>query len=125
MYSIRFQPALNLLDISWTGVFTPQEVGDYARDCLARFADEGFAAGYLLRIDMSNSAVQPRETLASFEESFRHFPKARRIAIVTASALYRFQILRVMTQPYLRVFDTPEAALAWLVAGDGAAGPEG
>jgi hypothetical protein len=103
MYSIRFQPALNLLDIAWTGVFTPQEVSDYAKDCLARFIDEGFAAGYLLCIDVRNSTVQPRETLASFEESFRDFPKASRIAVITSSALYRLQILRIMTQPSPRL----------------------
>lgn len=116
MYAIRFQTELDLLDIRWTGIFAPGDVAAYAAECLERFVERGLKPGYRLRIDMRSSAVQPRETLISFERNFRHFPKASRIAVVTPSALFRLQVLRVMTQPYLRVFDTPRDALDWLVA---------
>lgn len=116
MYTIRFQPELDLLDITWQGIFEPDGVTAYARECLARFTEQGLRPGYRLRIDMSGSTVQPRETLVSFERNFRDFPKASRIAVVTPSALFRLQVLRVMTQPYLRVFDTPREAMTWLLA---------
>ena len=115
MYTIRFQPERSLLDIAWHSIFLPDQVPDYARQCLQQFLAEGLKPGYLLRMDMRESAVQPRDTLASFASSFRDFPKASRIAVITASALQRMQVLRVMTQPYLRVFDDADAGLAWLL----------
>jgi hypothetical protein len=115
MYTIRFQPERGLLDIAWHSIFLPDQVPGYARQCLQQFVAEGLKPGYLLRMDMRESAVQPRDTLDSFASSFRDFPKASRIAVITASALQRMQVLRVMTQPYLRVFDDADAGLDWLL----------
>lgn len=115
MYTIRFQPERSLLDIAWHSIFLADQVPGYAEQCLKQFLSEGLKPGYLLRMDMRESAVQPRDTLASFAHSFRDFPKASRIAVVTASTLQRMQVLRVMTQPYLRVFDDTDLALAWLL----------
>ncbi|OAN67220.1 STAS/SEC14 domain-containing protein [Sphingomonas sp. TDK1] len=122
MYTIRFQPERSLLDIAWHSIFLPDQVPEYAQQCLRQFLAEGLKPGYLLRMDMRRSAVQPRDTLESFAHNFRDFPKASRIAVVTASALQRMQVLRVMTQPYLRVFDDADSALDWLL-GDDASGP--
>lgn len=122
MYTVRFQPECNLLDIAWHGLFEPDEVATYARECLEHVRRAGVRPGYRLRIDMTGSAVQPRATLAAFEHCFHSFPKAGRIAIVTPSALYRLQVLRIMTQPYLRVFDTAEVALEWLLHAEPDAG---
>lgn len=117
MYKIRFQIEHSLLDIAWHSIFLSAQVPGYAEQCLKQFRAEGLKPGYLLRMDMRESAVQPRETLESFARSFRDFPKASRIAVVTASALQRMQVLRVMTQPYLRVFDDADVALTWLLTG--------
>lgn len=115
MYAFHFDPARELLDIRWQGPFTPLAVADYARVLKNRFLAEGFKAGYLLRMDMTDSFVQPREVLGAFHESFYDFPKARRIAIVTPSAVARMQVRRIMTQPYLRIFETAGPALDWLL----------
>jgi hypothetical protein len=114
MYSMRFDHERNLLDIRWAGLFTPDAVAAYAEDLARRFAAEGFKPGYLLRMDMSGSAVQTQEAVAAFRRSFDHFPAARRIAIVTPSALAKLQVRREMTQSYMRMFDTRAAAMAWL-----------
>ncbi len=116
MYEIAFRHDIDLLDIRWLSLFTSEDVADYARDLKARFLAEGFRPGYLLRMDMSASAVQPRAVLPAFREHLGDFPKARRIAIVTPSAIARMQVRRIMTQPYLRIFDTPDPALDWLTA---------
>lgn len=123
MYTIRFQPEHSLLDIAWHRIFLPDQVPDYARQCLRQFLAEGLRPGYLLRMDMRESAVQPRDTLDSFARSFRDFPKASRIAVITASALQRMQVLRVMTQPYLRVFDDTDAGLNWLLDASASTAP--
>ena len=64
----------------------------------------------------SASSAQPQEAVASFRANLGDFPKARRIAIITGSAITRLQVKREMTQPYLRIFDDATAGLAWLLA---------
>ncbi|HEX7873939.1 MAG TPA: STAS/SEC14 domain-containing protein [Sphingobium sp.] len=115
MYDYSFHHDLNLLDIAWKGPFTPELVQSYARGLLVRFAQEGFAPGYRLRMDMSGSATQPQDALPIFAAEFRDFPKAERIAVITASAIARLQVKRVMTQPYLRIFGNADEGLAWLL----------
>jgi hypothetical protein len=117
MYDIRFRHDINLLDIAWHGLFDSRSVVAYAREVKARFAQEGFAPGYLLRMDMSGSAVQPQEALAAFREHLGEgkFPRASRIAIVTPSVIAKLQVRREMTQDYLRIFAVADDALAWLL----------
>jgi hypothetical protein len=118
MYTIAFRHDLNLLDIHWTGQFTPATVDAYARELRARFAREGFRPGYRLRMDMTGSAVQPVVAATLINQRLRDFPRADRIAIVTRSAIARMQVRRFMTQPYLRIFDDAAAALDWLAGAD-------
>lgn len=111
MYSIAFQHDLNLLDIAWSASFTDEAIAHYARHLKRQFIEEGFKPGYLLRMDMTASAVQPQAAVESFGRNLSDFPKARRIAVVTASAIARMQVRRVMTQPYLRIFSGADQAL--------------
>ncbi|MBB4840507.1 hypothetical protein HNP52_003599 [Sphingomonas kyeonggiensis] len=115
MYRVAFRKELNLLDIEWLAMFGPDEVGDYARKLRDQFDAEGFAPGYLLRMDMRRSGVQAQAAVAAFRRHFAGFPVASRIAIVTESAIARMQIRREMTQPYLRIFGRAETALTWLL----------
>lgn len=117
MYEIRFRHDLNLLDIAWHGQFTGAAVAAYASDVKTRFVLEGFAPGYLLRMDMSASAVQPQEAVAAFREHLGDgkFPPASRIAIVTPSVIARLQVQREMTQSYMRIFGAADEALDWLL----------
>lgn len=117
MYDIVFRHDIKLLDIVWHGLFDNDGVAAYARDVKARFAREGFAPGYLLRMDMSDSAVQPQDALAAFREHLGEglFPRASRIAIVTPSIIAKMQVRREMTQAYLRIFANADEALAWLL----------
>lgn len=116
MYAIAFRHDLNLLDIRWTGLFTPEIARRYARELVDAFRHSGFRPGYRLRIDMSAITVQPREAVMTVHEALRDFPRASRIAMVTESAIGRQQIRRLMSQPYLRVFGDVEESLAWLTA---------
>lgn len=117
MYDILFRHDINLLDIAWHGLFDPATVASYAREVKARFAQERFAPGYLLRMDMSGSAVQPQHAVAAFREHLGDgkFPRASRIAIVTPSAIATLQVRREMTQSYMRIFAKAPEALAWLL----------
>lgn len=115
MYAYEFRHDINLLDICWHSALAPALVRDYARELKDCFVAEGFAPGYLLRMDMSAAAAQTRDALPVFEEAFRDFPKARRIAVITPRAITRLQVKRVMTQPYLRIFADADEGLAWLL----------
>lgn len=116
MYAFAFRHDLNLLDIQWTGLFTPDIAQRYAREVIDGFRRSGFVPGYRLRIDMSAIRVQPAESIMVVHQSMRDFPRASRIAMVTGSAIARHQIRRLMTQPYLRMFDEADEALAWLTS---------
>lgn len=118
MYRYIFDHDRNLLDIAWNDQFTPDTIAPYADELLTRFRAEGFGTGYRLRMDMRRSAVQRSDAIPVFDRAFQGFPQASRIAVITASAIQRFQVLRVMRQPYLRVFDDADAALDWLTEGD-------
>ncbi|WP_343528616.1 STAS/SEC14 domain-containing protein [Sphingomonas sp.] len=114
MYAIDFRHDLNMLDVRWTGLFTPPVALRYAREVIDGFRRSGFQPGYLLRIDMSAIIVQPHDGLMTLHEALRNYPRASRIAMVTRSALGRQQIRRLMHQPYLRIFDDADLAFAWL-----------
>ncbi|PNQ01457.1 hypothetical protein [Sphingobium sp. SA916] len=120
MYIIDFRHDLNLLDIRWRGIFTDGAIAEYARILKRQFVEQGFQPGYLLRMDMTDSAVQTQDAVASFGRHLADFPKARRIAIVTPSAIASMQVRRVMTQPYLRIFPWAEQALEWLLEDEAA-----
>lgn len=115
MYTIAFRPDLDLIDVRWTDLFTVAGVAAYATDLVAGFHAHGFRPGYRLRIDMTGSAPQPRDVLDPFLRHMHAFPKARRIAVVAQSALLKMQVRRLMTQPYLRLFEDAAPALDWLL----------
>jgi predicted acyl esterase len=114
MYDVEFRREISLLDIKWSGLFTPDTVASYAAFLREQFDRHRFAPGYRLRIDMSSSTVQTQNALRAFREHFANFPRASRIAIIAPSAITRLQVRHEMPQPYLGLFDTPEASLPWL-----------
>ncbi|MEG3091122.1 STAS/SEC14 domain-containing protein [Sphingomonas sp. PB1R3] len=116
MYAFEFRHDINLLDIQWTGLFTPEIATRYARELIDAFRRSGFRPGYRLRIDMNATTVQPKDAIMTVHQALQGFPRASRIAMVNRSAIGRQQIRRLMTQPYLRVFDNAEDSLAWLTA---------
>ncbi len=118
MYSIVFRHDLNLVDIRWTGLFDQPSVDTYADELIRRFREEGFRTGYRLRMDMSGTSVQPVDAAQAINRRLGAFHRASRIAIVATSAITRLQVRRFMTQDYLRIFDSADAALDWLVSAD-------
>jgi len=121
MYAIDFRRDVNLLDIRWQGLFDLAAVDRYAGELVRRFREEGFAPGYRLHMDMSRCSVQPVAAAAAINRRLADFPLASRIAIVTSSAITRLQVRRLMTQSYLRIFDTADTAFEWLTADQAAA----
>lgn len=103
-----------LLDIKWFGRFDRDAVSDYALAVKYEFLRNNIRSGYLLRMDMLESGAQTDDALPAFRRSFKWFPKAHRIAIVTGDLLTQQQVKQDMRQSSLRFFDYPEPALRWL-----------
>jgi hypothetical protein len=116
MYSIKYHRQLNLLDITWSGLFTPDEMVQYAEDCRACWRRESLQDGYRLRIVLADGNPLPQDTLAVLAGAFTDYPVSCRTAMVTTSAVARMQIRRTMMVPRMQIFETPEAALEWLMA---------
>jgi hypothetical protein len=109
---------MNLLDITWTGLFTPDDMIRYIDDCRLCWRREGIRDGYRERIVFSDNQPLSQGTLAVHSGAFTDFPVPSRTAMVTKSAIARMQIRRTMPMRQLEIFDTPEAALDWLMEGD-------
>jgi hypothetical protein len=115
VYTIQYRRDVDLLDITWAGLFTPEDMNRYAEECRACWRREGSREGYRLRIVLSDDQPLPQGTLAVLADAFTDFPASCRTAMVTASAIAKMQIWRTMMVPHMEIFDTPEAALKWLM----------
>ena len=115
MYSIAFRHDLNLLDVAWTGLMTEAAARAYVEEGRARFRQSGFKAGYRFRLDLTPVHVHPPASVERIMTGLSDIPRASRIAVVTTSTITRLQIRRLLPRPYMSFFDTPEAALTWLV----------
>lgn len=118
MYTVRYRHSMNLLDITWTGLITPADMIHYIDDCRLCWRREGIRDGYRERIVFSDDQPLPQGTLAIHAGAFTGFPVPSRTAMVTKSAIARMQIRRTMPKAQLEIFDTPEAALNWLMEAD-------
>ena len=114
MYTIRYRRDLDLLDITWCGLFTAEGMSQYATDCRAALKKEGFREGFLLRVVLTDNQTLPKDTANVLGRVFFDFPKPGKTAMVTASAIAKMQIKRLAMAPNTEIFDTREAALDWL-----------
>ena len=118
MHTVQYRSTEDLLDITWSGLFTSADMARYALDCSDIQAREGFKAGFRLRIWLRDGHPLPQESLAALAGAFTDFPKPSRQAWVTTSSLVRLQIKRTMLWSYARLFECPNEALAWLIGPD-------
>lgn len=114
MYRIATERDRRLMNVRWNRIFAPEDVSGYSQDYIRRFLDAGFGSGYRLLLDISPCGAQPQATLAALLDHMQLIPKASRIAVVVVIPLARAQIRRVMTQPYMRMFDELSPARAWI-----------
>jgi len=115
LYAIEYKRDLDLLDISWSGLFSPDGVAQYANDCRICWQRERFRDGFLLRILMSDGQPLTQDALQTMKSVFADFPKPRRIAMITRGAISRLQLKRALMLPNMQIFDNSDLALAWLL----------
>lgn len=115
MHKVEYRRDLNLLDITWSGLFAPEDIESYKKDCIACWQAERFTSGYALRITLSDDKALPQQTLARLLNAFSDFPRPKRTAMVTRGAIARLQIKRALMKPDLEIFEEADGALDWLL----------
>lgn len=104
----------DILEVVLSGFFDAAEAEQYLRQVKASFLRHAITPGYLMLIDCTECSFQSQAVLSVFAAHIPTFPKARRIAVATGSALVQLQVKRVMTQSYLRIFAHRADAHSWL-----------
>ncbi len=112
-----------MLDFALVGHWDIDTVRRFAaalQDAVARLPALGVRPGEQVALfDITGFSVQSPDVLAAIGEiADRSRTTSRRIALVRNSALLAMQVKRAI--PHLAMFDTREAALAWLGEADDA-----
>ena len=121
-HSVEVDPARKLVTLTMSGVISPEDAAWMAEEVRAAVRSLGDAVGqHVTLYDFSDVPVVPQATLEQLRETFRN-PAirhlwARKLAIVTTTALGRMQAQRVRAvRGDIELFDDREAALAWLLS---------
>jgi len=124
-FSFRTDPAIGLIRITMSGLFTPADVAAFlaARD--EAHAALGCAPNQHLTLnDLRGMKIQPQEIVAEFREMLaapRY--RSRRLAFVIGPTLARAQLMRALGTRQVRCFEDPAEAEAWLRADEDEAEP--
>lgn len=119
-YMIEADAPGEFLRLTLTGYWNPEITARFAADVaatLARMLATGTRRGHLRTlIDMRQKHLLPQNVAADFAQMVRPESPSRRIAMLVSGAVHRLQAKR-MCDDRRRVFDSEEAALAWLNEG--------
>ena len=121
-HNVTVDPAKKLVILTMSGVISPEDGAWMGEEVRAAVRSLGAAVGqHVTLYDFSDVPVVPLATLEQLRETFRNasirYLWARKLAIVTKTALGRLQARRVKeVRPDIEVFDDRDAALAWLLA---------
>lgn len=111
---VEYDADSGLIETSISGFLYPADVAGYVKDVQTAAIFNQFHHGYRLLVDVSGCAVQSQETLAAFAKHMASMPKADRIAVVLGGSPGVGQARRLFTQPYARLVNSREEAMAWL-----------
>ncbi len=121
-YEVSLDRDHMLVELKMRGVASPEEAAWMAEDFRAAIRSLGDNVGnHLSLYDFSDVPVVPVATVEQLRATLTN-PEvrklwARKLAIVTSTALGRMQAQRVKeVRPDIGLFDTREAALAWLLS---------
>lgn len=117
MHQITVTPSNNLVDITLSGLMSPDDVRTYIADLTHQMVKGRLSAGYRMIIDVSDCPIQTQDMINTMASHMSGMLKAGAIAIVTGSSLARMQVRRLFHQPYARVVGTPAEARAWVLSG--------
>lgn len=121
-HSVEVDPARKLVILTMSGVIPPEDAAWMAEEVRSAVRSLGAAVGqHVTLYDFSAVPVVPQATVDQLIATFRNeairYLWARKLAIVTTTALGRMQAGRIKeVRPDIELFGNREAALAWLLA---------
>lgn len=121
-HNVTVDPARKLIILTMSGVISPEDGAWMGEEVRAAVRSLGDAAGqHVTLYDFSDVPVVPQATLEQLRETFRNEAIrhlwARKLAIVTGTALGRMQAQRVKeVRPDIELFEDRKAALDWLLS---------
>jgi hypothetical protein len=122
-YKLEVEPGRNLVRMAFFGYWNEAVADAFGAElgkALKSMAAAGARAGdYLYLADFRESAVQSQVMVERFQ-GFAAGPgsMARRVAVVTASALQKKQTERMAPYDHFRSFSTVDEAMQWLLSDD-------
>lgn len=120
-YTIDADAKGEFLRLTLTGDWNEAIAGRFAADValtLRRMLAGGTRHGHLRTlVDMRRKNVLPQNVAAEFRRMVRPDSPSKKIALVVSGPLHRMQARRIADDRQ-KLFDTEEAALAWLHAPD-------
>lgn len=117
-FSIRVDPARDLVRIRMAGFFTPADVAAFVRARAEAHARLRCARNRHLTLnDVREMKIQPKDALEAFRGLLADpAHRSRRLAFVTAPTLARAQLERALLgREDVRLFDDEREAEAWLL----------
>lgn len=120
-FSIDVDPALDLVRIEMSGLFSPADIEAFLearRRAHARLTCPPNA--HLTLNDVRGMKIQPQEAVAAFQAMLADSAwRSRRLAFVVAPTLARGQLARALAgRPEARLFEDIAEAEAWLLAAE-------
>jgi hypothetical protein len=120
---IHVDRARKLIDVRISGFVSPEDAGWLGEDVRDAIRTLGKGVGqHVTLYDVTGLGIAPGPTIEMVKSMFAHPDVrplwARKVAIVTASALSRLQMQRLReARSDIAIFDDREEALDWLLAG--------
>ncbi|RYD59682.1 MAG: hypothetical protein EOP60_01760 [Sphingomonadales bacterium] len=120
--TIQIDHAHKLVEVRLSGFFTAEDAAWTGEELRASILALGTAAGeHVTLYDATDLSIAPNETVEAVKSMFAN-PQvrplwARKVAIVSRSALGRMQLQRLReARGDIEIFDDRDAAMAWLLA---------
>lgn len=121
LHEIEVDRAQRLIDVRLYRIFTPEDAGWIGEEVRAAVRSFGPLIGTQVTLyDCSALQAAPTATVEAIRQAYLSDSvtplRSRRIAAVVGTTVARMQAQRVAeVVPEMRVFDSREAALAWLL----------
>ena len=121
-YSIRTDTDRSIVRIAMAGFFAPGDVAGFLAAREAAHARLTCPPNQHCTInDIREIKIQAQDVVAAFRDVLADPAyRSRKLAFVIAPTLARTQLTRAIGSRSVRMFDSPEAAEAWVLADDAA-----
>jgi len=122
LHRVEVDPERKLIDVRLFGSISPEDAGWIGEEVRAAIRALGDGVGdHVTLYDASAVQVLPVATIALLQETFDNpavrLLWARKVAFVVTTALARMQVQRIRrVREDMGIFETRDAALAWLTA---------